>query len=51
VVTDDATGPWAALLHDALALDGSGWAGWCDGHAAHRIAGVIEDAAGRAAVA
>ena len=50
VVSDDATGPWADLLHDALALDGRDWAGWCDGLAAHRIAGVIEGAAGRAAV-
>ena len=52
VVADGATGQrWADLLHDALALDASGWAGWCDGLAAQRVARVIEQAADREAVA
>ena len=52
VVADGATGQrWADLLHEALALDASGWAGWCDGLAAQRVARVIEQAADREAVA
>jgi hypothetical protein len=33
---------WRDLLHEALFLDGEGWAGWCDGGAPGRIAEVVE---------
>lgn len=32
---------WTERLERAAALDGSAWAGWCDGHAAERFAGVV----------
>jgi hypothetical protein len=52
VVTEDVTmRPWADLLEEALTLDGSGWAEWCDGLAAPRIAGVIEQAGASGAAA
>lgn len=41
-----ATG-WAELLEQARALDGSAWAGWCDGGAAARAAEVVRRVAER----
>jgi hypothetical protein len=32
---------WRDLLHEALFLDGAGWADWCDGDAPGRIAEVV----------
>jgi hypothetical protein len=32
---------WRDLLHEALFLDGTGWADWCDGGAPGRIAAVV----------
>lgn len=32
---------WPALLAEAAALDGSGWADWCDGAAADRFADLV----------
>ncbi|WP_193612718.1 glycosyltransferase [Nocardioides lijunqiniae] len=36
---------WSALLERASSLDGRGWQRWCDGRAAERFAGVVEDVA------
>jgi hypothetical protein len=36
---------WAELLTTAAGLDGRGWERWCDGHAAERFAGVVQDVA------
>ncbi|WP_134741925.1 glycosyltransferase [Nocardioides sp. 503] len=36
---------WPALLDRARSLDGRGWGRWCDGRAAERFAGVVEDVA------
>ena len=41
------TGGWRDLLHEALFLDGGGWATWCDGDAPGRIAAVVARAAAR----
>lgn len=32
---------WRELLHEARALDGEGWAAWCDGSGPSRIAAVV----------
>lgn len=51
VLEEVPTHGWAELLHEASELDGSRWAGWCDGDAPHRIAAVLRrvTATGRAA--
>jgi len=36
---------WAGLLDRAAALDGVGWADWCDGRAAERFAAVVLETA------
>ncbi|WP_244928134.1 glycosyltransferase [Nocardioides sp. W7] len=36
---------WSARLTRAAALDGSRWAGWCDGHAAERFWSVVDSVA------
>ncbi|MBS2939768.1 hypothetical protein KDN32_18660 [Nocardioides sp. J2M5] len=41
------TGAWPALLAEAASLDGSRWAGWCDGSAADRFAEVVLATAAR----
>ncbi len=33
---------WRDLLHEALLLDGGGWADWCDGQAPARMAEVVQ---------
>jgi UDP-N-acetylglucosamine:LPS N-acetylglucosamine transferase len=41
VVDNVPTTGWRDLLHEALFLDGEGWADWCDGAAPTRIASVV----------
>ena len=41
VVASVPTTGWRDLLHEALFLDGEGWADWCDGGAPTRIAQVV----------
>lgn len=36
---------WPDVLDEARALDGSAWAGWVDGHAAARLADVVQQVA------
>ena len=40
---------WRDLLHEALFLDGEGWADWCDGDAPGRVAHVVARVAGTSA--
>ena len=40
---------WRDLLHEALFLDGAGWADWCDGGAPERIADLVGGVAGNGA--
>lgn len=48
VVVDPTPGSgWRDLLHEALFLDGEGWADWCDGGAPARIAAVVEQVVAR----
>ena len=42
---------WRDLLYAARALDGDGWAAWCDGGAPARIAAVVGRVAGEERVA
>ena len=42
---------WRDLLHAARALDGDGWADWCDGGASARIAAVVGRVVGERRVA
>lgn len=37
---------WRDLLHEALFLDGEGWADWCDGDAPGRVADVVARVSG-----
>lgn len=41
---------WAVLLDRAAALDGGGWARWCDGHAGERFADLALRLSARASV-
>jgi len=51
VVDEVPVSGWRDLLHEALHLDGGGWADWCDGDAPGRIAAVVALAVSRQTVA
>lgn len=52
VVADPGPGTdWRDLLHTARALDGEGWAPWCDGGAPGRIAEVVSQVVAEASAA
>ena len=45
VVPSLAAARWPDVLDEARGLDGAGWAGWVDGHAAARLADVVQQVA------